>query len=49
MTGCRRMQYMREKVTPVLMVIALIVLVIIVGVMTTMIKKYIPSNNMMDS
>jgi len=49
MTGCRRMQYMREKVTPVLMVIVLIVLVIIVGVMTTMIKKYIPSNNMMDS
>lgn len=40
---------MRKKMTPVLMVIVLIVLVIIAGVMTTVIKKYIPSNNEMDS
>lgn len=40
---------MRKKITPVLMVIVLIILVIIAGVMTTVIKKYIPSNNEMDS
>lgn len=40
---------MRKKLIPVLTVLGLIVLVIIAGVTTMVVKRYLPSNQMMDS